>query len=335
MRAVVVTASGAVAVEDVADPAPAGRAVVAVETAGICGTDLGIISGKIPARLPLILGHEMVGRVLQAGPRGLVTAGTRVVIDPSTSCGHCPLCRADRQHLCTNGMLLGRDGDGGFAELFAVEETQLLAVPDDLSVRDASLLQVLGTCVHAQQSVQVFPDQIAVVIGLGVSGLLMVQLLRARGVRAVIGITRSAWKRELADKLGAIATASPDTAADVVAQISGGHGADLVIEAVGSTATLAQAIELAAVAGTVMLFGTIGSGAAGDLPFYQLYYKELTVKNPRAARHRDYATGIALAATGRLQLGELWTHGFPLDDALTALDTATDSTALKVTLEIG
>lgn len=334
MRAVLVTEPGQVAVQEVPDPDPDGRALLAVETAGICGTDLGIVDGKIPARFPLVLGHEIVGRVLRPGEHGLVPAGTRVVVNPSTSCAHCHLCHADRRHLCADGMLLGRDGDGGFAELLSIEETQLLPIPDDLAQQDAALLQVLGTCVHAQTTFEVFPDQTAVVIGLGVSGLLMVQLLRARGVEQIVGVTRSAWKRDLAEQLGATASAPPEAAHEVVLAVSGGRGADVVVEAVGTIGTLAQSVELAAVGGTVVLFGTIGSGAAGDLPFYQLYYKELTIRNPRAARHRDYAAGIALVTAERLHLSPLWTHGFPLDHAVVALETSADASALKVALEL-
>lgn len=335
MRAVVVRAPGTVTLEHVTAPAADGLALVDVETAGICGTDLGIIHGKIPARLPLVLGHEVVGRVRRPGPHGLVAEGARVLVNPSTSCGHCHLCHADRRHLCRNGILMGRDGDGGFADQVAIAETQLLTIPDDLPAGDAVLLQVLGTCVHAQRSVEVFPDATAVVVGLGVSGLLMVQLLRARGVAQVVGVTRSAWKRDLAEQLGATATAAPDAAAEAVADLTAGRGADVVVEAVGSVTTLAQAIDLAAMGGTVALFGTIGSGPADHLPFYQLYYKELTLVNPRAARHRDYATGIALAAAGRLRLAPLATHTFALDDALPALEAAADSAALKVVLEVG
>lgn len=334
MRAVLVTATDEIAVDDVAPPDPGGQALVRPEVAGLCGTDLKILHGTIPVSHPRILGHEIVGRVERAGPRGLVAEGARVLVNPTSWCGHCRLCLSDRVHLCPNGALLGRDTDGGFAELLAVDELQLHPIRDDLPAQDASLLQVLGTCVHAQTLADVFPGQTAVVVGLGVAGLLHLQLLRARGLRTVVGVTRSAWKRELAEDLGATATAHPDDAEEVVAEHTGGAGADVVVEAVGKVATLAQAIELAAVGGRLLVFGIIGSDAAA-LPFYDLYFKELDVVNARAARPRDYGAAVELGSSGALRLGPLWSASYPLEDATDAFAAVEGSDTLKVTLEVG
>lgn len=335
MRAVLVTATDEIAVDDVARPDPSGRTLVRPEIAGLCGTDLKILHGTIPVTHPMILGHEIVGRVERAGPRGLVADGTRVLVNPTSWCGHCRLCLSDRAHLCPNGALLGRDTDGGFAELLAVDEMQLHPIPHDLPAQDASLLQVLGTCVHAQALVDVFPGQTAVVVGLGVAGLLHLQLLRARGLRTVIGVTRSAWKRELAEDLGATATAHPDDADEVVAEHTHGAGADLVVEAVGKVATLAQAIELAAVGGRLLVFGTITGADAAALPFYDLYFKELDVVNARAARPRDYAAAVDLGGSGVLRLAPLWSASYPLEDAPKAFAAVEGPDTLKVTLEMG
>jgi L-iditol 2-dehydrogenase len=293
-----------------------------------------VLTGAVAVQRPRILGHELIGRVVEPGALGLVPEGTRVLINPTSSCGHCPQCRRDRAHLCPNGALMGRDMDGGFAERLVVDERRLHPVPEGLSAEAASSLQVLGTCVHAQHHVEVFPTQTAVVVGLGVSGFLMLQLLRARGVQRVVGVTRAPWKQELAKELGAVAVAAPDRAAEVVAEVTDGQGADVVVEAVGTTGTLAQSIELAAIGATVVLFGTITADSAPRLPFYQLYYKELTVRNPRAARARDYEEAIRLAADGAVQLGPLWTHGFPLDRVADAFAALEDPMALKVTLQV-
>jgi L-iditol 2-dehydrogenase len=229
---------------------------------------------------------------------------------------------------------MGRDSDGGFTEQIAVDEHQLLGVSDDLPRSAAALLQVLGTCVHAQTHLDhVFPGQTAVVIGLGVSGFLMLQLMRARGLQ-VLGVTRSAWKRSLGEQLGAVAVVPPHDARQAVDDLTGGAGVDVSVEAVGTVETFAQAIDLAGLGGQVLLFGTIGGAPKAELPFYQLYYKELTIHNPRAARHRDYERGIALATSGALDLEALFTHSFPLERASDAFDALNnDPRALKVTLD--
>jgi L-iditol 2-dehydrogenase len=226
---------------------------------------------------------------------------------------------------------MGREVDGVFADLVPVDERRLHPVPEHLSLREVATLQVLGTCVHAQTLVDVFPGQTAAVIGLGVSGLLHVQLLRARGIDRVVGVTRSAWKRRLAEQLGATSTAGPADARAAVDELTGGAGVDLVIEAAGVGATFRQAVELAAIGGRVLVFGIISSPPDG-LNWYELYYKELDVVQARAARPRDYARGVALAASGALRLAPLWSRGVRMEDAVDAFAFARSGDSLKVTL---
>lgn len=337
MRAAVVEAVRTVTVREVGEPEPRGRAIVEVTRAGICGTDLKIVDGAIPVAYPRVLGHEIVGTVVQAGAPGgeaLVATGARVLVDPAVACGVCHLCRADREHLCPRGALLGRDADGGFAQLVAVDERRLHPLPDGIGDAEAPVLQVLGTCVHAQTLIDVFPGQVGVVVGLGVSGLLHLQLLRARGLTTVVGIGRSPAKRELAAHLGATATATPDEAARTVADLTGGRGADVVVESVGTVPTLRQAIEVSGLGATVLLFGTI-TDTGGQLPFYELYYKELDIQSSRAARPRDYARAIDLVASGAVRVADLITSSFPLSDVAAALEACERGRdQLKVTLDI-
>lgn len=331
MRAAVIEQPGTVAVREVARPAADGCAMVRVTQAGLCGTDVKIAAGQIPVRTPRVMGHEMTGSVVEPGPRGVVAAGTPVLVNPAGFCGHCDLCRRDLPQLCRNGALLGRDVDGCFAELVAVDEACLHPLPDGLPAADAGLLQVLSTCVHAQSGLPAADS--AVVIGLGVSGLLHLQLLRERGVSTLIGITRSAAKRELALRLGAGVVADPGGAGDAVAEATGGRGADVAVECVGSQETLAQAMRLAGAGGTVLAFGTTAPAADG-LPTYQWYFKELTILSPRAARPRDCDAAIRLAASRRLALAPLVTARFPLEQAGRALAACGDPGQLKVMLDV-
>jgi threonine dehydrogenase-like Zn-dependent dehydrogenase len=336
VKAALLTRPGELQIVERPAPTDRAKALVSLETVGVCGTDISIFRGKIPVTYPRVLGHELVGRVRRAGPRGLVSEGTRVLVNPSVACGSCHACRMDCEHLCPNGALIGRDSDGGFAELIAVDETLLLPVPERMPDADTALLQVMGTCVHAQRSFTTFPGQTAVVVGLGVVGFLMVQLLRARGITQILGVTRSVDKQRLGRQFGATQVVVPEKAAAACADLTHGRGADVVIEAVGTPATFSQAIDLAGLAATVVLFGTIGGTASvgAGLPFYDLYYKELTLRNPRAARHRDYERAIEMASSGQVELAPLWSAGFPLEAATDAIAAAQDRTTLKVTLDL-
>src|SRR5256885_11413551 len=230
-------------------PAVDGHALVRVAQAGLCGTDVKIASGQIPVRTPRVLGHEMTGSVVEPGPRGVVPAGTRVLVNPAVFCGYCDLCRRDRPQLCRHGALLGRDVDGCFPELVAVDEACLPPLPDGLPAADAGLLQVLSTCVHAQSGLPAAES--AVVVGLGVSGLLHLQLLRERGVGTLIGVTQSAAKRELALRLGAGVVAAPGEADDAVAEATGGRGPGVAGGGAGAQETPAPAMH------------PVGAGGAG------------------------------------------------------------------------
>ena len=331
MIVVGVSGPGELRVRDVPAPPAKERPLVRLERAGICGTDLKILDGAVPVAYPVIMGHEMVGVVSRPGSQGRMPSGTRVMVNPAIHCRSCYLCDTDRSHLCHGGGLLGRDRDGVFAEEVALEEHLLHVVPDGIDPDAAGLLQVLGTVVHSQQTVPVTAGSVAVVIGLGVSGLLHVQFLRARGVDRVIGVTRSAWKRDLATRLGAFAVATADEAAGVVADVSEGRGADLVVEAVGSASTVAQAIDICGYGGEVIVYGTV-TGGGGQLPHYQLYFKEITVHNPRAALPGDYDAAIALGASGQIQLAPLVSARYRLEQAEAAFAAAASGDNLKVLL---
>lgn len=333
MRAALVTEPGAITIGDVPDPATTRDAVLKVDQVGICGTDVKIVSGKIPVAYPRVMGHEMLGEVMQPAEGFPFAVGDRVLVDPGVSCGWCDLCTVGRPNICRNGGLLGREVDGVFTESIVVPGNRMIAVPDTVSDKAGGLLQVLGTCVHATKVLNPFPGQVAAVIGLGVAGQLISQLLTLRGM-TVVGITRSAWKRELAESMGAAATAAPDEAEALLDQITAGRGPAVVVEAVGTEATLARSIDLAAIGGEVLVFGTVTGGSDG-LPYYQLYFKELTIHNPRAAIVADYVDAARLAGNGSLQLEPLVTHVLDLEEAEAAFSLIDDPSSLKVLMTVG
>lgn len=315
-------------------PGPA-EVSVRVTHSGICGTDQKIYTGAIPVQYPRVMGHEMIGRVVE-DPSGTLTPGTRVIIDPVTFCGSCFHCLAGRTHLCPNGRLLGRDTDGGFAEFVVAPRRNVYVLPDNVPDYAAPVIQVLTTCLHAQRLASIFPGTSVVVLGLGVTGLLHVQLAKARGAFPVIGVTRSAWKRDLARQLGADLTFSPEEAVQGVREATEGRGADVVIESVGSVPTLAHAVELVRIAGQILVFGTI-TAREGALPFYQWYFKELAILNARAAKGEDYPAAIELVRRGLVRVEPMVTHRMPLTELPAALNllTASEGNALKIVLEHG
>ncbi len=306
MKAMVLRGPRELAFDEVARPKlSAGQVLVRVTHSGVCGTDLKIYNGAIPVGYPLIMGHEATGEVVDAGGNEGVRTGDRVIMDPELFCGVCFQCRVGQTHLCPNGQLLGRDANGGFAEYVAVPASHVFPLPDSIDGRVAPLIQVLTTCMHAQRLVHVFPGESVVVMGLGVTGQLHVQLAKARGAHPVIGITRSASKRELAESLGADLTiAGGPGAIEKVVEATHGRGADLIVETTGVIPSLSDAVTMARVGGRILMFGII-TAKEGALPFYQLYFKELALINARVAKPEDYPNSIDLVERGIVRLEPL------------------------------
>ncbi len=327
MKAMVLHAPNELGRGDVPQPEiPAGHARVRILHSGICGTDLKIFSGAIPARYPLIMGHEMVGEL---------AGGERVIVDPVLNCGRCFHCRIGQTNLCPNGGLIGRETNGGFAEFAVVPEAQIFRLPDSVDLAVAPLIQVATTCLHAQERAAVSAGESVAVIGLGVSGQLHVQIAKARGAGKVIGISRSRFKNDLARKLGADMTIEAGArAVNEVLEETEGRGADVVIECTGVMASIAQAIHMVRPGGRIVLFG-ITNATHGDLPFYDLYFKELTLINNRAAVARDFPATIELVERGALRLAPLVTHRMALEElgsALALLEDGADQ-RLKIILD--
>jgi 2-desacetyl-2-hydroxyethyl bacteriochlorophyllide A dehydrogenase len=262
-------------------------------------------------------------------------SGERVLVDPMLYCGSCFHCRAGQTNLCPDGKIIGRDADGGFAEYVAVPRGNVHPLPESIESSSAPLLQVLATCVHAQRLASLYPGESVVVIGLGVTGQLHLQLAKARGARPVIGLSRSQYRRNVADRLGADSSIpSGGNAAAAVREATAGRGADLVIETTGKSAAFAEAISMVRHGGRLLLFG-INTAVSAELPFYQLYFKELNIINARAARAQDYPTAITLVERGLLRIDPLITHRLPLQelgDALEMVDSDAED-RLKIILE--
>jgi 2-desacetyl-2-hydroxyethyl bacteriochlorophyllide A dehydrogenase len=309
--------NGSVEVREV--PAPSGPGVaVDVRAAGICGTDLHLVSGAGFPPPRVTLGHEIAG---------ITENGTPVAIEPLSPCGSCEPCRRGDQHLCVDGsaMLFGVGLDGGMADRIVVPERCLVPLPAGVAVGDASLVEPLAVVVHSLRRSAARPDQRVVVIGGGTIGLSAVAAARARGCEVAL-VARHDAQRAAGERLGA-------TAVDEVA----GGGYDIVIEAAGSESALATAVHLARPGGMVVIPGVYWGPVA--VPGLAMCLKEVslcpTALYSRTAGGRDIDAAAALLATTPGLADTLITHRFPLDAAAEAFATAAsrEQGAIKVVLE--
>ena len=303
-----------------------GQVVIRIAGAGACHSDLHLMDwpeGTLPWRLPFTLGHENAGFVHEVGA-GVTSfkAGDAVLVYGPWGCGQCRPCRLGRENYCERaGEIIGSGGglglDGGMAEYMLVPSARLLVPLGDLDpVKAAPLADAALTPYHAIASSRsrLQPGATAVVIGCGGLGQMAIQLLVATtGVR-VIAVDRDDGKLEIARGLGAEVVRSDDAAVASIRSASGGVGADVVLDMVGSDATLAMAAKSLRAEGRLVIIGL----ALGTLPlsFFALPYGA-EVATSYWGTVTELMELVALARAGKLRLD---VETFPLADALAAYE---------------
>ncbi|MGH2908687.1 MAG: alcohol dehydrogenase catalytic domain-containing protein [Solirubrobacteraceae bacterium] len=344
MRAVRLLGPEHVAVEQVADPALGADtdALVRVTHTAICGADLLPYHGHTPGfEFGTILGHEFVGVVHDAGDRaGSLSPGQRVVNTSMTSDGTCTHCRAGRTTQCDSRALFGYSGvyprlEGGQADLVRVPRADrcLYPVPDSVSDEDAVFIaDILPTGFAATRGAGLGAGDVAVVLGCGPVGL-MATMCATRVARRVIAVDGVAPRRALAESLGAVSVA-PDEAAEVVADVTGGLGADACIEASGSPAALTAALSLVRPQATICV---VGAHFEPDFPLNNglMFEKEITLRFAIGDPVRDRERLLAMVVDGVLRPAAIVTDTPSLDDAAEAYRAFDAREATKVILLAG
>ncbi len=337
MKAALLNGPSDVTITDRATPACGeGQVLVRITHVGICGTDTKIYDGGILANYPVVMGHEGVGEIIEGQAADGSGPGNRVIIDPVLYCGNCFYCARGDTHLCENGGMLGREVDGVYTENYLAPAGNVFALGDNINMTEGPLIQVMTTVLHAQNRANIQADEVVVVLGLGVTGLLQIQVAKALGAKAVVGVSRNAHKRGLAEQMGADCVVEHGEAAKVaVLKLTDGRGADVVIEAVGYISVLAEAMDLARFDGRIIPFG-IYAALEGKLPFYELYFKELDLINTRAALPSDFPASIKLVEEGKVNLAPFITHTYPLEELTEAIKLLMEPSdeRLKVILEV-
>ena len=341
MKAVVLRGVGDVGVETVPDPVirEPGDAIVEVTATAICGADLFPFHGLTPGfENGTVLGHEFAGVVLEVG-KG-VTAfrpGQRVVNASMIQDGTCASCRAGRPTQCEGRALFGYSGvyprlDGGQAELVRVPNADrvLYPLPDEVSDEAGVFLaDILPTGYGAVVRAGTRIGDAVCVVGCGPVGLMGVLCAVDLGAR-VLAVDGVPARRELAATLGAWSVA-PEEAADAVAEVTAGLGADVVIEAAGSPGALDAALRLARGRGIVSV---VGAHFEPDYPLDNalMFERELTLRFTIGDPSNDRAHLLGLIASGRLDPAQIVTHRMPLAEAAEAYRLFDAREATKVVL---
>jgi len=338
MRTVVVTGPGEIAVETRDDPALPGPdgAVVSVELASICGSDMHFYDGDLPI-YPLAVGHEVVGTVAAVGPEvATVAVGDRVLVASVAGCGRCAGCAQRDPILCVHGGKVFGAGElgGGQSDLLAVPaaDFQLLKVPEGMSDHAALLLtDNLATGWAGARRADVSPGDTVLVIGLGAVGLCAVRSALALGAERVLVADPVEGRRARAVASGATALEGPTAEAVLAATL--GRGVDAVVDAVAKDATLDDAFASVRAGGTISVIG-VHDLAPYPLPVLMGLFRSITLRMTTAPIHATWPDLVPLVLDGTIDTTGIFTHDFSLDHAAAAYAAVAERSAdcVKVTL---
>lgn len=336
MRALVVHEPGRITLEDrPAPPVPPGSVLLRPTVVGLCGTDLEIIDGRTDpthVRYPLVLGHEWCGTVADAGDHadagdsggtaplaggdarpGRPAPGTRVVVEGIIPCRHCPACVSGATNLCATYDEFGFVRDGAAADFVVAPASLVHPLADGVSTESAALVEPASVVLRALRRAAPRPGMRVLVVGDGTVGLLAVTLVRLWSPAQVTMLGVRSEQAELATAAGADGFATDPATA--------GTEYDLVVEAAGTPDAVAAALRAPARGGQVILIGLSGHGSSVELLIDPVVNGDVTVAGSFSYTSQAWAGVVELLNSGRLQLGFLVTHRFPLREWSAALST--------------
>jgi len=339
MKALVKTQKGVghIEIRDMPVPVPAaGEALIRIEACGICGSDIHIRHDQFPYWPPVILGHEFTGTVTALGPDCKVAqVGDRVVAEPhSRACGVCPLCRTGHIQICPHKRSPGWGIHGGMAPFIAYPEALLHTIPDNMTWDQAAVVEPTANVVTDMIIRGAFtPGDFVVVVGPGPIGLLAALVARASGAREVVilgtpGDEDLRMKKAAALGFSKRINVAAQNAAEAVAEMTGGIGADLVVECSGAPRAIAGTVDLVRKMGAICAMGLTGNRPV-ELPWDAFQKKVITLQFNMSTMYTSWDRSIALIANGAVPAEQVISHKAPLSDWERVFDDIENLKALK------
>lgn len=321
MKALVLAEYNKLSYEDIQDPHMGPEDVlIRVQACAICGSDVHGMDGSTGRRIPpVVMGHEASGIIEKTGAN--VTGfkvGDRVTFDSTVSCGSCYFCGQGQINLCDERRVLGVScneyrNNGAFAELMSVPRRILYRIPDSVSFEQAAMVEPLSVALHAVRRSKAALNQSAVVVGAGMIGLLVIQLLKAAGLGKIIAIDIAEEKLEMAGRFGAhiaLKADDPNLMAKILASTDN-RGADIAFEVVGITQTVQTAVSALKKGGALVLVGNLSTTV--DFPLQSVVTRQLSVYGS-CASSGEYPDCLGMIAEGKVDVDAFISAVAPLSE---------------------
>ena len=293
--------------------------LVRVKACSICGSDVHGMDGSTGRRIPpIIMGHEAAGVIEKTGSNVRdFSVGDRVTFDSTIFCGKCDYCRQGRINLCDNRKVLGVSCDeyrqhGAFAEYVAVPRHILYRLPEEVSFERAAMVEPLSIALHAVNNTPISINDTVVVVGAGMIGLLVIQMLKLAGCGKIIAVDLDQDKLEMAKKFGAYAGLQPGR--DVISEImkiTDNRGADIAFEVVGIIPTFETAVSSLKKGGWLTLVGNLSPEV--KLPLQKVVTREITLRGS-CASSGEYGDCLDLIADGKVDIDSFISAVAPLSE---------------------
>jgi threonine dehydrogenase-like Zn-dependent dehydrogenase len=310
--------------------------LIKVHRVGICGTDLGVLHGYVPAKFPVTLGHEFSGTIAQLGKPflGGLQVGDPVAASGGWGCGVCDLCQKGLAPFCKNRISLGRNTDGCMAEYVKVDFRVVHRLPPQVTLDEAQNFVNIACVLRGIHKLPLPLGQTAVIFGPGNMGFIALQVLSLAGLSQALMVGRRDFRLEIAKKLGAAHTIN-EAKEEPVPRILNWYpqGVDIVVEASGNPSCFASSCQVVKSKGTILSYG-IYSEKIKELDLSFLYNKEPMILGSKGGEG-GYTLALSLLAEKKLQLLPMITHRFPLAEGARAIQTLEDRNinALRVLIE--
>ena len=294
--------------------------LIRVKACSICGSDVHGMDGSTGRRIPpVVMGHEASGVIEKIGANvNNYKVGDRVTFDSTVYCGKCYYCRRGEINLCDNRRVLGVScdeyrSDGAYAEYVAVPQHILYPLPENVTFEQAAMTEPLSIAFHAVRRSPVSLNNTALVVGSGMIGLLVIQLLKAAGCGKIIAVDMVKEKLDMAKKFGAdicIKADEVNVAAEVYKQTDN-RGADVAFEVVGITPTIQNAIAALKKGGSLTLVGNIKSTI--DFPLQSVVTRQISLYGSCASAG-EYPDCLDLIASGKVDVDSFISAAVPLSE---------------------
>lgn len=320
-----------------------GEILVAVKYAAVCGTDVRILSGTKRVPAPRILGHEFAGEIVEVGDgvQGF-RPGDRVTVYPMIACGHCHTCLAGRPNICVNRITIGYEIDGGFAEFVkvpkaAVERGNVLSIPPGVTFKEAAVSELFAAAYNGVERAHLTEGMSCAIIGAGPIGLIHVQLISHRKPSVILVSEPLAYKRQIADALGADVVVDPATEdlRSAALEATDSKGVDVVLVDVASPGAVQEALSIVKKGGRCVLFAGFPAGGRVSIDPNLIHYGEIDLTGSSASSPAYHKEVLSLMAEGRLNTQVLITAELPLSRWKEAFDMKANFQGLKTVLQIG